>query len=230
MVERGLFGIAFLRLGPAAGLEPLGATLACRAADFDPPPGSSAPQWFSDTAMPPEPVNWYLNTSDPDQNTCYFAPRGEGAVWEDIGLGCHSPRLDIDNIDCNPNITDPSDDTFCAPENINVDYPPTDEWFRIGVHFYSGSMPEDITPTVKIFCDGQLASVLGPEGYTNPVRLNESADYDDMWMVADVLFRDDGCVKECIVQPIHAVGTTNPVIQTFGTYSGSFTPAYPAIP
>lgn len=192
---------------------------------------ATSPNWFSDTAVPPDPVNWY-ESPNPEENTCYYAPRGVGQTWQNMDRGCHSPRLDLDNISCTPSITDPNSGSFCAPENINVDFPPQNEWHRIGVHYYPGTSTYNgiVTPTVKIFCDGALAAVLGPQDSLTYATLNSASDEDKMWMVADVLFRDDGCVKECVVEPLHAAGTSNPILQTKSTYTSQFLPAYPPIP
>ncbi len=201
----------------------------CRAYNFL---FGSGPSWFSNTDMPPDPVNWYI---DPilENNTCYFAPRGEGDTWQSAGMGCHSPRLDIDNIYCTPSVTDPDDFSFCAPENINVDFPPTGEWFRVGVHQYSNSAGTTAFPNVKIFCDGALAANLGTVGYNTPEAPMSFAPStsNDFWPVADVLFQDNGCIKECVVVPLYQdAGTKTPYVMSetvAGTTNG---PAYPAVP
>ncbi len=59
----------------------------------------------------------------------------EGSTWVSTHGHCDNPRLDVDNITCDPNITDPNNSDFCTPENINIDFPPVDEWTRIGVHY-----------------------------------------------------------------------------------------------
>src|SRR5678815_3955563 len=122
----------------------------CIRDSFYPPQGPSSPNWFSDPpVMPPDPVNWWLDPT-PENNTCYFAPRGVGDLWKSLGMGCHNPRLDLDNINCDAAVTDPNDDQFCAPENINIDYPPVDQWLRIGVHYYSNhELTYDVHPTIK---------------------------------------------------------------------------------
>lgn len=103
----------------------------CTVEKFSPDPDPTAPQWFDDTATPPMPVNWWLDPVEA-RNTCYYAPRGVGAAWKKQGLGCHNPRLDLDNVKCDVTKTDPNDPDFCAPENINIDFPPTEKWTRIG--------------------------------------------------------------------------------------------------
>jgi len=212
----------------------------CTAFAFDPFfPSPFAPQWFSNTNTPPDPVNWFLSPVLED-NTCYFGPKGNGALWQGIGLGCHNPRLDIDNITCNPLITDPQNFDFCNPENINIDYPPTNEWTRIGVNYYSShSQLYDVHPVVKVFCDGALAAELGPNGYNQPVAFTPSmgenfGDANAFWLVADVVFLPkDECEEtaSCVVQPLFQDVTLNtPLINTVGTVTNSFGPAYPPLP
>lgn len=188
----------------------------CKAGDFLPPFASAlAPNWFPANNVPPDPVNWY---EDPvlESNLCYFAPRGEGTAWANGMQGCHSPRLDLDNISCDVTQTNASSTSFCAPENINIDYPPKDQWMRVAVHQFSNFGGNTIHPTIKIFCDGALAAELGPQGFYEPEApfTWTSADNDKVWIVADVLFHEDECVKQCIVEPLYLAGTKNPIVLT----------------
>jgi hypothetical protein len=173
---------------------------------------ANSPNWFPANNVPPDPVNWY---EDPvfESNLCYFAPRGEGDDWIAGNMGCHSPRLDLDNISCSVTATDPQSPSFCAPENINVDFPPKDQWMRVMVHRYSHSASQTTTPTVKIFCDGALAAELGPQGYATQPTFNQSSN-NDVWLVADVLFHEDECISQCIVQPLFQAPGENPVLIT----------------
>jgi hypothetical protein len=204
----------------------------CKAFNFIDFPSGQEPQWFPPGNMPPDPVNWYDAPND-QEDLCYFAPQGAGAEWAAAGMGCHSPRLDLDNISCDPSVSDPNDFSYCAPENINVDFPPKNEWIRIGVHYYPGtsSFTGTTFPNVKIFCDGKQAAELGAFGFNNPespVTWSLATAEDQMWIVADVLFREDECTKECIVQPIYANDASKtPLIVSDGA---PFAPAYPPIP
>jgi hypothetical protein len=191
--------------------------------------------WFPVGNVPPDPVNWYL---DPvfEKNTCFYAPRGAGQAWQDNGMGCHNPRLDIDNITCDPAVVDSTSYEFCAPENINVDFPPIGEWFRIGVHYYSNhGLGYTVHPRVKIYCDGALAADLGSVGYYTPeapVAFPASAgDFGGnrlFWMVADVAFEDDECgAKTCKVQPLYFDGMKSPYFVTTTSAESSFGPPYP---
>lgn len=196
--------------------------------------GIGSPSWFSDAAMIPDPVNWYL---DPDfnKNTCYFAPRGVGQQWQSFGMGCHNPRLDLDNVFCEPTVSDPDDSSFCAPENINIDFPPINEWTRIGVHYYSGgSIP--IHPKIKVYCDGALAADLGQQGYNtpeSPVVFPQNQAGTLFWMVADVLFKpaDECTPSACVVEPLYLdPATKTPLITDELQAESNFGPSYPPVP
>ncbi|WP_437586202.1 hypothetical protein [Sorangium sp. So ce1000] len=194
-------------------------------------------RWFTNSATPPDPVNWYL---DPvlDNNGCFNAPRGVGAEWQANGMGCHNPRIDLDNSGCDPAVTDPDDGRFCAPENINIDFPPKGQWMRIGVHYYgNGDVTHDIHPRVKIFCNSALGADLGPTGFYSPERPVAFAPGDErkmFWLVADVLFPEpDECGQAaCIVQPIYqqSAGTKAPLLTTRANVETSFGPDYPPLP
>lgn len=197
--------------------------------------------WFSDAATPPDPVNWYLDPVE-SNNSCFHAPRGVGAKWRATNKGCHSPRLDLDNISCDHRVTDPEASNFCAPENINVDFPPRDGWMRIGVHYYSGDVAFDVHPRVKIYCNGALGADLGPSGFYSPERPvafapGDSGDYAEdpdskFWLVADVVFPDAGqCGNDaCVVRPLYAdEATKTPLIATKASISSSFGPPYPSM-
>jgi len=226
--------------GPASsGAEDCG-WCNCKSYNFT---GSGGPTWFGGTTytatqpgdVPMMPVDWFEDTPD-SANTCYFAPRGEGAQWSDYNQGCHSPRLDLDDIYCTPSETDPQSSSFCAPENINVDFPPKDQWMRIGVHHFSHSSGVPVMPNIKIFCDGALAADLGTAGFYNPetpFQWNTSSDVRKFWLVADVLFHEDQCVKECIVQPLYLAPDVDqriPIVLDESVAENQNGPPYPPIP
>lgn len=197
---------------------------------------SSTLDWFSDSASPPAPVRWYKDPVDAN-NTCYFAPRGAGKAWRDLDQGCHNPRLDIDNIVCSPEVTDPNSADFCAPENINIDFPPIGEWIRIGVHYYSAhGLRYDVHPRVKIYCHGALGADLGPFGFYDPeapVTFTPEDATTRYWLVADVAFVDGGeCGEDtCVVRPLYAdEATRTPLLTTRSSVESSFGPAYPPPP
>ncbi len=211
----------------------------CVAYDFDPSsPAFDAPSWFSDSAMPPSPVNWDQDP-DPNKNTCYFAPKGAGLAWQGFGMGCHNPRLDADDIQCDPSVTDPSSSVFCSPENINVDYPPDSQWIRVGVHYYNNHGHNyDLHPEVKFYCDGALAADLGSLGYDSTVTFTPSqgsgvGNGNVFWLVGDVLYKPaTQCVPaQCVVQPLFLdqVAKT-PYFETDSGGAPVFGPAYPPVP
>ena len=203
----------------------------CKAGSYSPYPGTGA-NWFPAAPQPPGfPVDWHLSPNL-NENTCYFAPDGYGATWQGIAHGCHNPRLDIDNITCTPSVTDPNNSGFCAPENINVDYPPTDQWTRIAVHYYGAhSTTQTIHPDIKIYCNGALSAELGASGFGNPEAplAWEPASTGRMWTVADVRFKSDQCNgTTCEVVPVYENGDTTLKAPLYKAgYGGPFGPAYP---
>ncbi len=210
----------------------------CTLSDFT-FPSIDTPNWFPPNGMPPNPVSWY---KDPvfEKNNCYFAPRGVGQDWQIEGQGCHSPRLDLDNINCNALVTDPDNTDFCAPENINVDFPPKLDWFRIGVHYFSNhDKSYDVHPKVRVFCDGALTAELGPQGYYDPETPITFTPGDGsgatvgnrFWMVADVAFRKDGgqcAAKGCVVKPLYSNPVARTPVLTYDDVAeANFGPPYP---
>jgi hypothetical protein len=195
------------------------------------PMSANAPNWFSGVA-PPDPMGWYRD-SVLERNTCYFAPHGIGAQWQGNGQGCYNPRLELDNITCNPTVTNPNDQAFCVPENTNVDYPPENQWFRIGVHYYSAhGMAYDVHPRVLVFCGGELRAELGPQGYANPVTFTPAGGADPanstFWLVADVRFVPDPCnANRCQVRPLYADEVLrSALVGTVPTAQASIGPPY----
>ncbi|WP_437730738.1 hypothetical protein [Sorangium sp. So ce1335] len=200
-------------------------------------PSERQVRWFSDSGEPPDPVNWFLDPVD-SNNTCFFAPRGVGDAWRANRMGCHNPRLDLDNRSCDAEVTDPEREDFCAPENINIDFPPKRQWMRVGVHYYGhgGVLPDDVHPRVKIYCNSALGADLGPTGFYSPERPVAFAPGDAgdrFWLVADVLFPEpDECGQAtCIVQPIYDnPDTKTPLLTTRDHVETDFGPAYPPLP
>ncbi len=214
----------------------------CTATDFDPiDPDDQRPEWFDPNNGPPQPVNWW---KDPvfEENTCYFGPKGNGAEWVSLDMGCHNPRLDIDNFTCDPGVTDPNDDDFCNAENINIDYPPRDQWTRIAVNYWSNhGQHYDVHPVIKVYCDGELSAELGPLGYDGPVTfkpgdgLGNGSGSSLFWIAADVLFLpEDECATgpACVVKPVYAdAAEKTPLFTSASVARLSFPgPPYPAIP
>ena len=209
----------------------------CTAAAFGPDAGAYGPEWFPADAAAPNPAAWSL---DPDwgNNTCYNAPRGIGDAWKTIGMGCHNPRLDLDNVQCDPNVFDVKNPLFCAPENINIDVPPKDVWTRIGVHYFSNHLlAYDVHPIVKVFCGGKLSAELGNHGYFKPeapVTFTAAEGSgtnvgNAFWLVADVAFPEPTCqVGHCVVHPVYAdANQRTPLVDNDIHATLAFGPAYP---
>jgi hypothetical protein len=199
------------------------------------------PNWFPAGAQP-DPCGWDIQTSPLSlDNTCYNDPRGVGADWQSLAKGCHNPRLDIDNIQCNFTVTDPTDPDWCGPENVNVDYPPLGQWFRMGVHYYyNHGRGYDVHPEIKIFCNGALSADLGPHSFyvpESPVTF-EPGDGDGtgsgnrFWLAADVAFVEDMCGNvSCVVQPLYDDPTSKtPLFTLDTTATATFSPAWPPAP
>jgi hypothetical protein len=214
----------------------------CTIGTFAPDAGApfGTPHWFPDTNTTPQPVNWD-NAASVADNTCYNDPRQQGILWQQLGMGCHNPRLDVDNRQCDYSITDPTNDNFCTPENINVDYPPTNQWIRIGVHYYyNHGLTYDVHPEIKVFCDGALSGDLGPTGYylpTSPVTFAaadgaNNGNGNRFWIVADVLFLADNCGNlNCAVKPIYADDANLTPLLTIDTAATTtFAPPWPPVP
>jgi hypothetical protein len=163
-----------------------------------------------------------------------------GERWQRAGQGCHNPRLDLDNVACDPKVEDPDSAAFCAPENVNIDYPPAGAWFRIAVHYYSNrDLDYDVHPRVKVYCDGALAGELGPRGYFDPeapvaLTADEGARFlgNAFWIVADVaLTRSDCGASSCAVRPIYRnAAAKTPLLTDDVSAELSVGPAYPPPP
>jgi hypothetical protein len=144
---------------------------------------------------------------------------------------CTSPRLDRDNIACNPSVEDPNypekdpgqigevTDNFCGPENINVDAKvlKMGDRFGIGVQCYNcvagaNGAPDakPAHPRVNIYCDGELklgfgydpSKPAGSEQY--PALWTEGQTYNgSLWSVAQVTWNGSGD-NPCTITPSNA--------------------------
>jgi hypothetical protein len=201
---------------------------------------AGAPDWFPSGNVAPQPCNWDLSTTA-NGNTCYNDPKGAGPVWAALGKGCHNPRLDVDEIQCDDSVTNPASLSFCAPENINIDYPPNAQWARLAVHYYSNhGLTYDVHPEVKVFCNGALSADLGPNQFYSPQSpvTFEAADGagngtgNRFWIVADVAFTTDACGNQsCTVLPIYSDAANKTPFFTLDTAAeATFAPPWPAPP
>lgn len=203
----------------------------CMASDAG---SGTLPSWFSGGA-PPAPISWWLDPV-PENNSCLYAPKGEGGAWSATGLGCHNPRLDVDQSDCDPLVTDRASTTFCAGEVASIDFMPSQTWTRVAVHYFSAAgQSYGVHPEVRIYCDGQLAADLGPAGFGTPQApvTFPAADGGTLyWLVADVAFgRDAYGTRRCLVEPLYQdAGSRTPLLTTAAAAAASFGPAYPLPP
>jgi hypothetical protein len=123
-------------------------------------------------------------------NDCYF--RNRRPEWDAVGP-VDNPALDTD------------DTNGRGPENIRVDEPPTTQTYSVGVHYWSGMAPSNVT--VRVYCGDRLAapafvrSMQGGDGMTN-----------DFWRVARVRFTSP---TACTVTPV------NDVVQASAARTGS---------
>lgn len=140
--------------------------------------------------------------------------------------GCDNPRLDVDNIECDPAIADPMlvdplladpngdlSARFCTPENINLDNPKNGDRFAIGVHYFNA--PADARPPhphVNVYCNGERRLAFGFDPTTMPPKtfprlLQFGADEGgDMWEVATIEARVNaaGALEDCVITPVHS--------------------------
>lgn len=175
-------------------------------------------------------------TLDPitENNNCYFVPAGEGALWQQTGTGCRNPRLEDDNITCDPLVTNEDSNDYCNAEVIAVDNPSQEEWFRLGVYYYANHQATYATqPEVSVFCDGAQVAQLGAEGFAQPVSMPASDGGSRFWMVGDVLMLPtDACGRRrCVIEPLYGdQGGTTPLFTTASETQGPFSPPYPPVP
>lgn len=211
----------------------------CRADDFNPLfPDPLAPSWFNGGIIPPDPVNWYLSPVF-EENSCYLMPGSQGGdSWMMIGLGCHNPRLSLDNITCDAFVTNPDDSAYCHPETVNIDFMPIGQWTRIGVHYYSNhSQTYDVHPKMKIFCNRNLVVELGDavtsgSGYGTEVTFSPADAATLFWLVADVVFLEHPQTGEptCVVRPLFSNSQRDPLLTTVAAVQSSVGPPYAVVP
>lgn len=161
-----------------------------------------------------EELDWGLPNSD--LANCQDAPHGGGAEWRALG-SCRNPRLDVDTNgtdgSCDGSETDPDLDSFCAPENINIDNPVIGQPYRIMVNYYSDHGNSAATNAwVNIYCGGAIRASYGRDA---PFFQFASGDGNQgggfgagpdnaSWIVADVVFFQGDCGLDCHVYPIDA--------------------------
>ncbi len=168
--------------------------------------------WFEQTddcyyanCQPDDTYSW-PGHADSDLENCQDAAHGGGADWRARGA-CRNPRLDVDTNGtdgaCRTSVTDPNDDAFCAPENINVDTPIIGQPYRIMVNYYNDHGYSGPTyPSVNIFCGGALRGAFGLDPIVTLRNGDGFGGENDNWVVADVVFFEGACGLDCHVYPI----------------------------
>jgi len=190
----------------------------------------TSPRWFTTDdcyfatcKAPGAMVNWAASPADtrfaPSSGTalCENAPPPFGDLWRASGR-CWNPRLDTDNITCDPSLTDPRDPAFCFPENAAVDAPPDHVTFRLAVNFYrdhgacadTDARNDVAHPTLSVSCGGLLRAAVGSvdDGIVSmSCRDNpEIGSLNWTWLAADVRFETNACgVRDCRVTPLRAI-------------------------
>lgn len=197
-------------------------------------PNSACGNRFNTNGSTSATPGWYLDeiTDEPGGvGVCHGwgSRRFDGSVPGTQKRPCASPRLDRDNITCNPNIEDPNapeqdveqqgknPDNFCGPENINLDGKvlTQGERFAIGVQCYDCVQGKNgagapARPRVNIYCDGELKLGFGydpskPDGSPqSPQLLTEGQTYyGSFWNVATVTWNGQAG-DPCAITPVAA--------------------------
>jgi hypothetical protein len=178
--------------------------------------------YFQTCKAPGGTVRWAVDDADlrfaPSATAegCASSPPPFGARWVTAGR-CWNPRLDVDNIECDPTITDAQNPSFCFPENAAVDDPPSDVTFRLMVNFYrdhgtcsDGDARNDVVlPVLRVHCGGIERATLGSaDDGVVPMRCADNPSVGSLnwsWLAGDVRFVDNACgVRDCAVRPLRA--------------------------
>lgn len=192
--------------------------------------------YFQTCKAPGGTVNWSLDAADtrfaPTEGTalCENFPPPFGDAWRAAGR-CWNPRLDVDDITCDPSVRDARDSRYCFPENVTVDSPPDAVTFRLMVNFYRdhGVCTDDtpsndtVHPLLRVNCGGiDRAEVGGIEDGQVSFACSDnpaigSANWS--WLAADVRFMGNACgLRDCRVTPLRArVGRFTPCARAMAT-------------
>jgi hypothetical protein len=190
-------------------------------------PKSCTHGWFHTCSTGQDADDCYF---DPDSGCLGFTGVGWGYAkspdtackgWSSSrSAGCDNPRLDQDNVVCDPLIADPMNkddifgDGFCSPENINLDNPKDGDRFAVGVQYYgkgdtAGTM--QAKPHVNIYCNGERRLAFGYDPTSTPINnfpalLDDGTDdHGDMWEVATIQAKvAAGALTDCIITPVHS--------------------------
>ncbi len=142
-----------------------------------------------------------------------YAPSDTRACtgWAARGLtrpdgGCNNPRLDRDQISCDPLERDPTASDFCGPENINLDNPRDGERFVVGVNYFGGE--REVPVHANVYCNGERVVSMGFNPVTGsgfPRLLRAGGDSSgDFWTAAVLTTRVDSTqqLTSCFVETI----------------------------
>ena len=179
--------------------------------------------YFQTCKAPGGTVNWANGADDtrfaPTNGTalCEGFPPPFGEAWRASGR-CWNPRLDVDNITCDPSVRDARDSRYCFPENVTVDAPPDDMTFRLMVNFYrdhgtctdSDTANDVVHPLLRVNCGGiERAEVGGVEDGQVSLSCGDNPGIGSRnwsWIAADVRFVNNACgLRDCRVTPLRAV-------------------------
>lgn len=149
---------------------------------------------------------------------CQNAPPPFGDLWRTSGR-CWNPRLDTDDITCDPRVTDTSDPAFCFPENAAIDDPPDEVTFRLMVNFYrdhgtctDADLTNDVVqPVLSVYCGGLARAAVGSvEDGLVSMRCRDNPGIGSVnwsWLAADVRVLTNACgVRDCRVTPLRDRG------------------------
>lgn len=130
---------------------------------------------------------------------------------------CDNPRLDVDNVFCDPDTADPlsrdgDEFGFCTAENINLDNPKNGDRFMVGVDYYNNILSDSPHPHVNIYCNGERRLAFGfdptaipPKTFPRLLKTGRNTS-GDLWEVATVEARvdDAGVLEDCLITPVHS--------------------------
>lgn len=143
---------------------------------------------------------------------------------------CTNPRLDRDTVRCNRSIDDPTQASYCGPENINLDNPNNGDTFVIGVtHYQNYTSGPESKPHVNVYCNGRRVLSVGYNPATMQqwplLRTPGADDSGDFWTAALVKANvTAGNLTSCDVTPIpsrHADPTRDGPVAMPGAGTGA---------
>ncbi len=190
--------------------------------------------YFATCKAPGGVVRWSTSAADPrfapasSAEACQNAPPPFGDLWRASGR-CWNPRLDTDDITCDPAVRDPTDPAFCFPENAAIDDPPDDVTFRLMVNFYrdhgtcsnADARDDAVHPVLAIHCGGVARAAVGSvdDGIVTMRCADNPAigSVNWSWLAADVRVVTNACgLRDCRVTPLRDQGGVYPNCASVG--------------